>query len=184
MNPRPLGQETNDTHLRRLEASRGCRCVSLDLPARPACSLLRSAASPPSRSVSLANPLARPQAELRGSRAPAKGFAGVKSHLGPAHGRNEHLAGDGDRHCGHRARCPGLRWARGRLYVAAESGWARSSSATASDSVLSTPITWPTTRILSVWTRPRAAATSRCSALPVATLQCWCASSPDRFGRG
>ena len=61
MNLRPLGYETNDTHLLRPAAS---RCVSPDLPKGPSARLLRSAASPPFRGVSLATPLARPKPDL------------------------------------------------------------------------------------------------------------------------
>lgn len=63
----------------------------------------------------------------------------------------------------------------GRLYVAAESGWVTllqlhgyrlrvTYSNYLANDALSSP-----------WTRSRAAATSRCSALRAATLPCWCA---------
>ena len=62
MNLRPLGYETNDN---RLSCPAPSRCVSPDLPEDPSGRLLRSAASPLFRGVSLANPLARLQPDLR-----------------------------------------------------------------------------------------------------------------------
>jgi DNA-binding beta-propeller fold protein YncE len=71
----------------------------------------------------------------------------------------------------------------GRLYVAAESGWVtvlqrqgRRLRVIYSDYLANDA------HVVTV-DRPRAAATSRCSALPVAALPCWCARSSDRLGR-
>jgi hypothetical protein len=57
--PAPSGHETNDN---RPNPSLAFRCVSPDRPLGPTGHLLRSAASPPFRGVSLANPLAKPLA--------------------------------------------------------------------------------------------------------------------------
>src|SRR6516164_5233866 len=57
----------------------------------------------------------------------------------------------------------------------------RYSSSTATGCVSPIPTTWPTTPMSSPWTRSRAAATFRCSALRAGTLPCWCARLADRL---